>query len=426
MGSTVPTKSTKALRRHHSVTAPSGARRLGGHVGHGSVAGVENRCGQMSVGRIETVILSTVSQIETVRAQWRSLAQADPMATIFQDYTWCRAHLSEAEGKGSAQPFVVAAFSGDEMLALLPLELQTQLGTGTVQWIGGASAVYGDALCRADIDMTAWFREVIVKLAQHASVDLLALKNVPDDAYIAAALGQVATRVGGNIGPYLDLSQYDNYQAWRHSLSRNLRKNNDRRRRNLAKLGDVSFEMAPAGPNNSTLLDELFSMKRDWASERAIVSRTIGDTVFEDRLREAIASLSAVQACFSVLRLERRPIAIELGYLKGDRYCSYMCGYDLEFHAYSPGALQFESTVQACFNAGLQTVDLMPPFDNYKRAWTSNSVGVGDYVRELSIIGHVPKLWAVWDGRGRLKRTVSQLPAPCRRVVNALRAYAAV
>ncbi len=95
-----------------------------------------NSFGGKAFMTFEIKVLRSASEIRAIKEQWLALEQKSAGTTLFQSYEWC-AHILELDrASGDDSYFVVAAYSGDQLAALLPLTIWDKKGRKVLTGLG--------------------------------------------------------------------------------------------------------------------------------------------------------------------------------------------------------------------------------------------------------------------------------------------------
>jgi len=376
---------------------------------------------RLSVQKADGLVSETIRcprRLAAIEADWRALfAACAKTATVFQSFDWARA-TAPAIGAGRSL-YVLTAWADGRLVALAPLQAEHHLGLLRLRWLGGEWAIYGDVLATPEVDVDTWLNQALGEASRITSVHGLRLDNVRSDATVHDFLTQRAEPIRLDHAPSIDLIAARSFGAWQQSQSRNARRSRSRRLRNLEARGTVTFEFIPAAATPLTRIARLLEMKHDWAAARSVVSRTIGDGRFET-LVKVLADARQIDGRISTLLVDGEAIAMELGFVTGGRYLSYLGAYDPGFGEYSPGALQLERTLEACFAEGLEVFDLLPPNDPYKQSFASEAVPVASYHVALTVPGALQHQIARIDPVGLAKSAARHIPVRYRRALQPL------
>jgi CelD/BcsL family acetyltransferase involved in cellulose biosynthesis len=170
--------------------------------------------------------------------------------------------------------------------------------------------------------------------------------------------------------PYVHLGT--DWPTYEQSLSRNLRGDLRRCRRRLREEGEVTVAFHQ-GDGLDAAVDEVFAVEaRSWKASQgtAIVSRDNVKRFYEQVCRWAAARGSLRIA---ILRLDGRPLAMDVGILEGAVHYAVKGSYDAEYARYSPGKLLLHALLEQAFEEGVERVELLGAEDPYKRAWAAHS-----------------------------------------------------
>lgn len=366
---------------------------------------------QLDVVRDPDAILS-------LEPEWRALMAASTQkATVYQSYDWAAACVRRLSP--GTEACILTARERGRLVAVAPLMIDRLLGLKTMRWLGGSRAIYGDVVADDAVDVAAWLGSAFRELGTRLDVHSLQLENVRADARVVPYLDQVASKGATKVAPSIDLAELGSFEVWRSRQSRNTRRSRSRRIKQLHAAGRVRFSFEPVGTLASERIAALLAMKRDWAESRNVISRTIDDPDFESLVTALAAPDSRLDTRYSELTLDGRAIAIELGFVADGVYVSYLGAYDRAFEAFSPGMLQLESTLEACFTEGLVRFDLQPPADAYKQSLANSAIDVSNYSLALTTAGFAHGVIAAADPVRIARAVIDNLPARIRPVMSA-------
>jgi CelD/BcsL family acetyltransferase involved in cellulose biosynthesis len=363
-----------------------------------------------------TFVLQTIRDAGALRAlepEWRALmATASPTAGVYQSFDWAAACASRL---GSATKLcVLTVREQGRLVAVAPLVIDRRLGCATLCWLGGSLTIYGDVLAERAVDVSSWLARAFAQLAEQGEVHSIQLGNVRADARVAGFLASRGRATDRQEAPWIDMAAIGTFEAWRAGQSRSTRRSRARRLKQLEAMGKVGFAIEPAGARAYERITRLLEMKRDWADRRQILSRSIWSPDFEEVVTALVSGRSGLDARISMLTLDGTVIAMELGFVSDGVYTSYLGAYDPAFEEYSPGGLQLERTIEACFAEGMRAFDLQPPADAYKQSLAGGEVTVTSYALAMTRVGRLHSALAAVDPVGLAKRAITAMPSPCR------------
>lgn len=213
---------------------------------------------------------------------------------------------------------------------------------------------------------------------------------------------------------FIDLAAFGSFDAYLQTFSSKKRANWRRDRRRLEDEGRVSFEVRSGAAAGDALLSAI-AWKRAWLDEVGVASPVLHS---EDWCDVLCSCAAARNGHVSVLSIDDRPVAVELGFDQDGSYAAYLGAFEPSFGRLSVGQEQMRRTIEWCFDKGFSRYDLLPPADAYKRYWSRGATGIGvaDYALSLSIAGSAASF-----AHGRLRPLARQLvlsaPAGMRKLV---------
>lgn len=350
-------------------------------------------------GRITETVPATFEWITTteglaeLETEWNDLyaALADG-PSLFQSHAWCSAWwrgLSQDEPSVRNVRLRVLTGRTDRGLALVwPLAIMRAKGLDVLVWAGTPLIQYGNVLLadgpdRCRILTSAW--KLVRRLP---GVDFVNLRKVREDSTVYRLLSSVSVCLGdGETAPYIGLSTYPAWEDYRAILRKKSRKQQDRFRRNLEKAGEVSFEVL-SGVNAVALIEPAVRMKENWLADTGRVSDALADRRTISGLETfARANDPNCQCVAAALRLDGKPVALEIGIRSFGYYCSFLGTYAPDMAKFRPGSLQLESMIRWAHGEGMDVFDLLAPDDQYKQRWSDSGVRVFDFGASGSLLG---------------------------------------
>jgi CelD/BcsL family acetyltransferase involved in cellulose biosynthesis len=153
--------------------------------------------------------------------------------------------------------------------------------------------------------------------------------------------------------------------------------------------------------------------KKEWVRERGLISRLASDRALADAIAGLYRSPDT-GAAMGVLFCDGEAVAMEGGFLRGDRFFAYTSAYRPDRRADGVGKVAIAEMVEWCAVKGVAIYDKGAPADPYKLEWTDRLIPVADRVVPLSALGWV--LGVVLETRLKplAKRKLEALPAPWR------------
>jgi CelD/BcsL family acetyltransferase involved in cellulose biosynthesis len=267
--------------------------------------------------------------------------------------------------------------------------------------------VFG-AVAESERAREALARAMLARRAARVDVALVDSADPSLDALRRAATARghrVVERVVMR-SPYVPLE--GDFDGYRETLPRKLRKELGRLGRRLADEGSVEYAFEDGSERLGELLDEGFGVEGSgWKTEAgtAILSCPETHRFYGDVARWAAARGTLV---LSFLRLDGRPIAFDLCIEEAGAIHVLKGGFDAAYSRFGPGSLLTANSIERAYSRGLRSYELLGADDDYKRVWTGT---VRDRVRfqafAPSPAGRVSHL--AWTrGRAIAKRALAQ------------------
>lgn len=339
-------------------------------------------------------VMTSVGGLKACAPLWRELEDnAGKSAGPFQSYDWCSTWLLHALRSGQAcQPFIIAAYSGCNLVMLWPMMLTQVAGLRVLRWLSDPWSQYGDVLAGADHDAAGLMASVVEFIRQSRAADAIWLRHVRADADARPYLEAQFDRIGQYAGaPFMDLTQFPTETEYLARYDKPQRKRRKQIRRVLEqKGGALSFEVHTQGSAFIQGISDAIPQKRRWLSKRGLVSRPIFSSWMESFLLAlATDTTGRLKPVCSMLKAGDRAVSYEIGLRYGDRHYCFITAHDVAMTNESPARLHMDYAQRSALNEGCRAFDLMVPLAPHKASWSSGHVAVGDYWLPLSPGGRV-------------------------------------
>ncbi|ODT77781.1 MAG: hypothetical protein ABS76_26120 [Pelagibacterium sp. SCN 64-44] len=363
-------------------------------------------------GSITSRVLRTLEEIEAIADAWRGLERhcADPLG-YFQSYDWCSNWVRQFGHEH--KPYVVTLWRGEVLVAIWPRMIVELAGIRRLETLGAPHSQYCGALVRRD-------GTPVVEIARHlrtavraSKCDVTISRAVPEGTMLAEILADKAEIRGStNMASMLDLSGFASAEDYTARLGKLQKRNRNRRRNHLARLGELRFEVIwPDHPDFAGLVRECAAMKRRWLAETGRFSTGFSMGGYEDFLVALDGDAGRLSgACLSVLRVGDKVAALELGFIRHRHYYAYIGGFDWDLRDLSPGKVQMDLTVGWLIDKGVGAYDLLINPADYKASWTNKAVAVKSRAEALSWRGRLYASAWLPSLRPALKQLHGQLP----------------
>lgn len=333
--------------------------------------------------------------------RWAAL-QATP-ETPFQTAAWLRSwydSLGQAPGR---RPVCVTVRQAGRPVMLLPLVASRERGSSVLRFADEGVTDYNAPLLVAHIapaDAPALWRAIRSALAGHdlLRVDklLASLANRPNPLATAWA-GQPCEMFGNHLWVDAD------YDAWRFSLDKTVRKEFERTWRVFSREPEARFERIVDAEGARNLFAELEAQQRQrmaHAGDRYRLDRPEYSALYRDRL---LRGLSAGSVVLTALRARGELVAALYGICDGRRYVALRISHAGEgWRHCAPGKLLLERTIHHLHEQGLRHIDFAIGDYFHKRVFKVAQTPLLDACVALSWRG-LPAV-AAWRVRRALKR----------------------
>lgn len=369
-------------------------------------------------------VLADLAAVDAVAEAWQGLeALCVGELCYFQTFSWCRQWIATfCGGAGTLSPAVETFWHGGRLVALLPLAKNAARGMTRLETLGLPHTQYSTILIDPDLDAaTRLAVEDGVRglLLRNENVDVVFVAGVPEGSALSLMLaGTAPLALAANEAAMLDLTPYPSAEAYAAGLSKTQRRNRGRRRKELARAGDLSFSVVWAGdPAFRALALDCARIKRRWLKETARVSSGFAYSAFDT----FIASLAGDAergsgALLFALKADERLVAAEIGFLLNRHYYAYIGAFDWDLREASPGKTQMDMTVAWLIDNDASAYDLLANPADYKESWSNRTLGLDTYAIPMTWKGRLYADFWVPRLRPALKTMFSILPHGLRRL----------
>lgn len=364
----------------------------------------------------ELRILRSLTEMQAVESQWRALeSAAGDTLGYFQTYDWCAnwvAHFTRPT------PHVRTLWQDGVLVGVWPLMVAGGgIGLKRLETLGDPHTQYAGMILSPGVAPEAAAAALLDGIGQE-KVDVAVFRPVPANGPLGAVLRKLPQIAGyENAASVLDLSGYASSEDYSAQLGKLQKRNRNRRRNHLARLGELSFEMIwPEHPEFRELVGWAVAMKRDWLKQTQRYSVGFAMAGYDDFMASLPGEILN-GACLSVLRAGERVVAVELGFVRNRHYYAYLGGFDWALRDLSPGKVQMEMTVSWLIDQGVRAYDLLGNSADYKQSWSNSDVTLVGHALPLSLKG---KLYAqAWlpTVRPALKRAYGAIPEMAQRAL---------
>ena len=350
-----------------------------------------------------------------IEQEWRVFeAQAD--GTAFQSFDWTSAWYQHIGVREGVTPAIVIGRRHEQILFILPLALRPGV-LRRVIWLGAFLNSCSAPLLARDFSKTInpkqvplLWRQIVQFLRRELRHDLIDLDKNPET-------------VGAQVNPLLALpvmphandtyltrlaGTWDEFYAAKRSSS--WRKTDGKKRRRLAKFGEVQFGTAEEQSDIEQTLDILFEQKKS-----LYASLGVSNQFERPGYRQFYLDLASNPKCpglahVSFVKVGSTIVGASFGLTFHGNYDYVLAGYSGgKFEACSPGAIHLQELMRYFLERGFKTFDFNIGDAPYKREWCDLELKLYDYLAPATLQGWSAAV--VIGGTRILKRTIKRNPA---------------
>ena len=365
-------------------------------------------------------VVDSLAALDRIAPEWLALEALSPAASVFQSFAhvrlWARHFIGTR--RGSVLHIAVVREAGRPVL-ILPAAVSGPAALRIARIAGDPIAQYSEVLLDPARAPRGAFEAGLASL-QDAGTDAIVFRRMRDNSHLLRlAAPHLRPAIARAVAPFADLSTFPDFEAFRNSLSRKLRRGLRNRRSHLEKAGEHRFEILSGGPEARAAVADAVDLKRKWLVQRGNLSSAFVDPATKECLLDLAGSVES-GAVVARLVVAGETAAIRFGFEHRGTHFAYMSAYDARFSDVSPGKLLMEYLISGFWERGVRIIDMLAPEGRHKRDWCRLEVGVADYTLPLSRTGRAYA--EIYQERVRpgLKRTFERMPPTLRSLASAL------
>jgi CelD/BcsL family acetyltransferase involved in cellulose biosynthesis len=332
-------------------------------------------------------------------------AMAQGRATPFQHRHWLGAWYRGLASNEAARALiaVVSDARTRDLVAILPLSIQTQRGLRIAEFAGSAdynAPILGPAATGRPAETAAWWRDLCRELARLPDgCDLIRFRKMPAAMAgwvnpLAALAGVQPSALTGHL-----VHTGDDYDAYRYSLEKTVRKELERSWRVFAKHDGAEFKQVH-DPDEALRTFAALEAQQSARMHDLGQSYSLDDESSAAFHRELIVrGLADGYVVLTALTAGEEIVASLLGIRTGSHYVMVrISNAGKAWSNCSPGRLVIERTMAMLHADGVRTFDFSVGSYDYKRRFGVGDVALVDFTAALS--------WRGWPVivRDRLRR----------------------
>jgi len=322
---------------------------------------------------LELQIIRSPSELSALAGEWNDLAIRCPGYFQSQTFQWAETAWETIGRPRGYELNCLTLRSRGRLVAVWPLVISRDRGLRTIHPLGFEGEDYCAPLVEPGDEADS--RVTLLWQTAARSADLAVLRRMRADSLLAGKVkagSYWSATDGAAPAPYVTCADYQDWAAYHATISSQLRSQIRRRRRKLAKRGQVFLgRESPAGC--AALIDWMLEQKKRWL----IRSNLTNDWTDRTDCRDFLVALAAREdatggVALFVLKVDGVPTAAYLISVDRRRVEYYLSAYDPEWSPYSPGAILIEYLLQWAFERDLD-FDFRIGGQAYKYKWAKES-----------------------------------------------------
>ncbi|MDH3663479.1 MAG: GNAT family N-acetyltransferase [Alphaproteobacteria bacterium] len=361
--------------------------------------------------------IDDIDRLETV---WADLAATTDQPLYFQSPIWLR-HVAAIKSRGASddwQIYLATAWRGDRLTAIWPLSLQREGLCTIARCLDDPIGQFAGFLADDDEDPQQAIDSIIHALRSKGLAAGLMIERVVEGSALHRSLAANGAKITySDQSAVIDFRPHDSFQSYLKTRKSKTRKNLRNARNRLERDHGVEHEIVTGSGDIRSIMDQAFEARLVWMQDQAKTAPAFRDPDFRCLLDGLPESAAGKDLIGFRLRAGDTPIAVQWGFLHAGRYYAFISARNPAFDAYSPGRLHLSMVLEACFERGVDMVELMAPASDYKMNWTDQARQIDDFGLALTASGYLYlDLWRR-HGRSMARRLYHGLPDGVRRHV---------
>jgi CelD/BcsL family acetyltransferase involved in cellulose biosynthesis len=306
-------------------------------------------------------VIATITdpaEFATLRQEWDGLVRSMRRPSPFLLHGWLLEWWRHHSDLGRLTVHV--AREGGRLTGALPLFVERRFGLRVARFLGGDAAALADVLVAEGADPSTAAR--LVDQAAGSGADFADLFGLPQPSRIGDERLKLIARAEA---PVMDLGAgwEATYRAKTSAKRRNL---HGRRRRQLERLGDVTFDVARDLEALSPALEDAFRLHAARWRDRPEASgfATPRGRRFHRAALAALAPLGVPR--IALLRVAGRPVACNYFFLLDGCMYFHELAFDPALARWSPGQVATLEAIAAAADEGARRVEFLCGAERYK------------------------------------------------------------
>lgn len=285
----------------------------------------------MSLSLLSVEVLETAAALLLIKDQWLELERSALGNAVFQSFAWSYSALQTLEVQQSARIFVV--YDQQSIVAILPLKVEQQKALRVLTGLAEPFQQYSELLIAPRYDASVLLAFLSPYLTG-VGADIIHLRQIREGGALYAYAKAQFTPVGEEDGaPWLDLTQWENFEDYLKSISARSRKTIRNQRNRLHKSAGLTHRVFRHGePELEQLILRTLKGREYWVETMGYTSRALEGEGLQNLLRALCRA--GGDGC-ELLALELKhgdaPISTEWGFLFDGCYSAFMADWNPDY-----------------------------------------------------------------------------------------------
>lgn len=380
--------------------------------------------------------VNTREGMQDMQSEWIALeTQCNEKYTYFQTFDWCMKWINAYGSESSDQKLDVPqifilrdadASSEDDVLMIWPLfKTKSRAGIKVLITLGEPQGQYSGILYDPNRFSVELGKKVYQQICKSSECDAFTLNFFAENSMLAQVLnGEGFLDKSEQKSMILDLEHMESWEGYRNTLASSNRKQRNKRRNKLNKMGEVTYQVYSSGePEFKNLVETCLAMKQVWMEQTGRRE----DVMTDPAMAEFLSSLGNRQTAdkdndtfMHVLALDGAPIALELGMAFQGHYYSFLGAINMDFQKLSPGKIQIEMAQEWAKEQDLRKFDFLNDPSEYKATWTNEREPLHSQYVPISSAGYLYCWMWKTSVKPKLKEMYQNIRPEDRRYFNQL------
>jgi len=270
-------------------------------------------------------------------------------------------------------------------------------------------------------DATLCVKAIVGGLKEIGNIDGLRIERVPETSPLwkglTALQGQV---IRSDRAVDLDFGEFSSFDDYHRTVATKTRKNLRNALNRMRRAHDVDHRVEADVGSNNHFIAQAFDDRLTWMELGGKTTPAFRDPDFRHLLENLPDADPALELLGFELKTPSQVISTQWGFRYQKSYYAYMSARNLDFDMFSPGQVHLGMVIKACYELGIEVIELMAPASEYKLKWTKATKQIDDFSLTLTPKGFL--YLDVWHRKVRqvLKWVFERLPTRARQITASL------